>query len=399
VRTSALSKWRVARFATATLALLSLTGVVTPVAGQDWRARYPGLAERPLGKGIFAHARKPSGRTAPAAEIAAWAQHPHIAGTQLSYTWVELEPREGDYRWELIEHDMEPWARAGKKCWIEISTANARDVSGGRTTPAWVFEKGVPSVGGQGTARYPVFWNQKYIELWGNFVRAFARKFDGDPRIEFVSTGGYSSGHEPGLASRDTERLMGEWQRAGFDGFSPSGIYLNGAIKPILAIYASAFRRTPVAQTIHVRTDFARAMNEFAAGKGFILISNGLSLKNSTAEGRQAWRNLREQLNTKVGFAEWGPAGRRTDLVRSEPRRERRAGRQEGRVRGARERNPAVAAKLIDAYRAAIGDDDDPSLRPWSRLSYLPLAGRIPEVETEEEWNAALRWAWEHLDG
>jgi len=44
------------------------------------------------------------------------------------------------------------------------------------------------------------------------------------------------------------------------------------------------------------------------------------------------------------------------------------------------------------------GDDNDPSLRPSARLSYLAIGERIPEAETEEEWNARLKWAWEHLE-
>jgi hypothetical protein len=49
-------------------------------------------------------------------------------------------------------------------------------------------------------------------------------------------------------------------------------------------------------------------------------------------------------------------------------------------------------------YKRGLGDDSDPAFKPASRISYLPLGERIPEVETEEQWNAALRWATEHLE-
>jgi hypothetical protein len=348
----------------------------------DVRARYPKLSEKPFGRGVFAHARR-SGNANPAkpAEIRRWAQHPDIAGTQLAYSWEELEPSAGEYRWDVIESDMDPWAKHGKKVWIELSTANKRDVGskGNKGSPDWVFEAGVPKVVAEGTAPYPVFWDAKYKELWGTFIRSFAAHFDGDPRIEFVSTGGYSGGSEPSLSQDDNEVLMDQWRRHGFDGFSPSGIYLNQAIKPILQFYADSFHHTPVAQVIHVKSDFDHAMNRHVASLKFIVISNGLGYAKFNAKERREWRERRETLGVKTGFAEWGPLGRSAEKIR-------------------RNKDPEGQAKLIDCYQAAIGSDSDPELRPASHISYLPLSERVPEVETEEEWDAALRWASEHLE-
>jgi hypothetical protein len=252
-----------------------------PVAAADPTAtvleKYPRLTRRPFGKGVFAHVRR-SGNVRPASseQITAWARHPHIAGTQLSYSWTELEPRRGEYRWDLIETDLDPWAREGKKCWLEVSTANKRDATGTRGTPDWVFEQGVPRIQAEGTGLYPVFWHPKYLACWSEFIHALAKKFDGDPRIEFVATGGYANGHEPGLSSWDNEPLMGQWKAAGFDGFMPDGVYLKGAIEPILKMFDDAFEQTPIAQTIHVKSDFDRAMNAYAVSLKFIMLSNGL---------------------------------------------------------------------------------------------------------------------------
>jgi len=363
---------------------------------------YPKLQAAPFGKGIFTHTRRSARKNETgSSEVEAWAHNPYIAGTQLSYSWAELEPREGDYQWQLIESDMAPWARAGKKCWIEIATANKRDKAdaGGRGTPEWVFNKGVPKVKNDNTASYPVFWNQQYIALWGKFVRALAKKFDGDPRLEFVSTGGYANGHEPNLSSSDNDALMPQWHSAGFDGFTPQGTYFTKAIKPILTLFSESFRKTPMAQIIHVKSDFDQTMNAFAAGRKFILLSNGLGTKSANTTGRQAWRERAETLGVKVGYAEWGPSGRETSPEQLQRKKERKRARREGRATEELQagRDDSTKAKLIDVYRAAIGDDSDPHLAPYSKLSYLPLAPRIPEVETEAEWQAALKWAWEHL--
>jgi hypothetical protein len=276
---------------------------------------------------------------------------------------------------------MHPWASNGKKVWIEISTANKRDIAPDvhKGTPDWVFEAGVPKVEIDGTAPYPVFWDDGYKKLWGAFIQATAQRFDGDPRVEFISTGGYSGGSEPSLSQDDNAVLMEQWQRFGFDGFTPRGTYLNKAIKPILQFYSESFDRTAVAQVIHVKSEFDHAMNLHASHLKFILLSNGLGYAKSDSRMRSEWRSRRETLGVKTGFAEWGPLGRSIEKIR-------------------RNKDPNAKAKLIDCYQAAIGDDTDASLRPASRLSYLPLSDRIPQIESSAEWDRALQWAWEHLE-
>ncbi len=360
------------------LAGIVAAGELPSVARAD---RFPQLPLRPFGKGIFAHVYHGGRLRERDDAMAALAKNPHVAGTQLSYSWTMLEPTSGEYRWDLIEQAMEPWAQAGKKCWIEVATASKRDTAergSGRGAPLWIYEQGVPRIQAEGTAKYPVYWHPRYLELWAGFIRAFAKKFDGDPRIEFVSTGGYSSGHEPNLSAWDNDKLMDQWKQAGFDGMTPTGVYLTKAIMPILALFGDAFPTTPIAQTIHTRSEFDQAMNAYAAGRKFILTSNGMSVK-ADEDSRKKWRERRETLKTKTGYAEWGPTGRNLNLG------------------GKKNRANARFATLLEAYQRVLGDDDDPKLRPSSRLSYLPLGERRPEVETEAEWNAALAWADVHL--
>jgi hypothetical protein len=383
----------------AALALATCAGAAAPDPSSSVAARYPKLQAAPFGKGIFAHVKTQSTTATTGDTVAELVKNPYVAGTQISYSWADLEPAEGDYQWDRIEQDLEPWAKEGKKCWIEIRTAERRDREGKRGTPAWVYAKGVPKVGGSTTAPYPVFWNATYQKHWGSFVRALAKKFDGDPRIEFVSTGGYSAGHEPNLTASDNEKLAEEWRQAGFDGLVPGGTYLNKAIKPILKIFDDAFRKTPVAQTVHVRTDFDRAMNEYAASLGFLFLSNGFSVKFD-AQQRGIWRDRREKYGVKTGFAEWGPAGRELSLEKRAEKKERKRAKREGQPveKGRGPRDHSTMATLLEVYRRGIGDDSDPALKPASRISYLPLGDCIPEVESEEQCTAALKWASDRLE-
>ena len=337
-------------------------------------ARYPALQPEPFGYGIFAHVRRPGGRISTRTPVAQLAQEQHVAGSQLSYSWAELEPRYGVYNWELLEKDLEIWATHGKKCWIEISTCDRRGTGrrAALATPAWLYEQEVPKIQGKSTATYPVFWNAEYQRIWGQFIREFAARYDGDPRIEFISTGGYSAGHEPNLTARDNQVLMDQWKAAGFDGFHVGGVYHKRAVVPILEMFTEAFRQTPLAQTIHVKTPLDDAVNKFAASHGFILLSNGLSTKVATARGRTEWSRRKERYKAKLGYAEWGPTGRRI-----------------------RRRSQIATVKQV--YQGVLGEEGNAELQPVSKLSYLPLGQRIPSVETEAEWREALKWASEHL--
>jgi len=338
---------------------------------------YPKLEEEPFGFGIYPNVR--SGFKGVYREdeqtIEEWARNPYISGTQLNFLWGELEPEEGRFRWDMIEEGLEVWARYGKKCWLEIPTAGRWARAGQHPTPRWAYQKGVPKIEATGTGAYPVFWNPLYLELWGNFVRELAKRHDGDPRIDHVSTAGYSNGTEPRLASKENDLLMDQWEAAGFDGFGVDGIYYTQAIKPVMKLFDDVFKKTPVSQTIIDRYEYDPDLHRYAAEMGFILTSNGMGTNSMNPQSRQKWRVRRELLDTKVGYHEWGPSGRNLAGY-----------------------NELGKVPLMYAYRNIIGDDDDPAIKPYSRISYVPFSKRIPEVETEAEWMAALEWAWKHLE-
>ncbi|MCF7848394.1 MAG: hypothetical protein K9M45_06045 [Kiritimatiellales bacterium] len=353
--------------------------------------KYPLLSPEPFGKGVFGHVRaggKIRGTTDAIRELA---ENPFIAGTQLSYTWSELEPKEGEYRWDIIEKDMDVWARNGKKCWLEVATAFRWDRSGRLGVPAWAYQKGVPKIQSEESAPYPVYWDPLYLELWGRFVREFAHKFDGDLRIEWVAVGGHTTGTEPRLSSKENDLVMDQWEAAGFDGFHSDGIYLQKAIKPIYKMFRDAFQTTQVSSTYIVKGEFTDVMNAYAAELGFMLTSNGFGAKAAVRGAREKVRERRELWGAKIAFAEFGPSGRDSRFLDENFEKPKSISVKEM-------RDDKHVAKLIDIYKGAIGDDSDPKLKPFSRLSYVPLGERIPHVETEAAWSAALKWAWEHLE-
>jgi len=146
-------------------------------------------------------------------------------------------------------------------------------------------------------------------------------------------------------------------------------------------------------------------MNQFAADRKFILTSNGMSTKGTTPEARQTWRDRADQLKTAMGYAEWGPTGRQADKQPSAQKKASKDAHKSGAApasngnggrKGGKNDNSGKV-KLIEVYKGVIGDDNDPALAPHSGLSYVPLGDCLSGVETEAEWNAALKWAAEHL--
>src|SRR4029079_9706844 len=110
-------RYGIVKGVTAALVLAACAGAAAPKPeSSSVLSRYPKLQAAPFGRGIFAHIRPEGNRATPADVVEQYAKNPYIAGTQLSYSWMDLEPAEGEYRWETIERDLEPWARAGEKC-------------------------------------------------------------------------------------------------------------------------------------------------------------------------------------------------------------------------------------------------------------------------------------------
>lgn len=149
---------------------------------------------------------------------------------------------------------------------------------------------------------------------------------------------------------------------------SVNGGYLNKVIKPVLKLKSHAFRKISIGQMMHVKIDINLAINESAGSMKFILLSNGLSAKVD-AKTQQLWRNRRRRLIAKVGYAGQVSAGRESDPAKLRLMKERKWALKEGReIEKIRKgRDWSTMSKLIKVYRAAIGDDGTPNLRPYSR--------------------------------
>ena len=131
-----------------------------------------------------------------------------IPGTSVVYMrlpWSYLEPEEGVYRWDILDVKARQWIAAGKKLAFRIAVMDHTMES----IPGWARAVGIKG------RRYPYRFREGAAEWfepeWDDpvllakheaFLRAFAKRWDGNPDVAFVdvgSFGAYGEGHGPSL--------------------------------------------------------------------------------------------------------------------------------------------------------------------------------------------------------
>lgn len=165
---------------------------------------------------------------------------PDLADVQfVTLTWGELEPSEGEFRWNapVLEEAFARRSQGGPRVALRVLTSLQNHPY---ATPRWVHDLGV--------ARYPVvlgapfdlkdlyepeWWNPMYIEKYGNFIAAYGRRFDGREGLEYVDIrcyGYWGEGHRWGAAV--------PWP--------PKAVPKRDLLVRFIDLHLAAFRRTPL---------------------------------------------------------------------------------------------------------------------------------------------------------
>lgn len=335
---------------------------------------------------------------------------PEISGAQITISWAELEPRRGEFDWKSIDTILSELGDSGKQVAFMFSAVGGKMSSESQAskgkgrprdaderlenniTPDWLFEQpDVRFVGDMQTdagriPKYPVFWDKAYQKLLEEFIIAFAQRYDGDPRIEFIRVGGWQIGtNEPsfygGAALLMRAQLEKEGERIGSHRrprLSADSKY-GGAVRDMLSVWAKHFRKTRLAATIHFPRDarrggsgegsFETSMIEHAAKLGCTLLNTGLN-ESELQSGRTLFRRNADKYNVKVG---WGGITHIGSHSSEDEQAEFSGG-----LRG-------------EMFRQGIGSDDDAQYKPASRVSYIVFG---PEMLQDM---AAVKWAAAHV--
>jgi hypothetical protein len=169
--------------------------------------------------------------------------------------WEDLEPTEGQCNWRLVDEALEAWAKRDARIAFRIMTTNAHS-KGYYCSPKWLFDAGCKSydyveggadiaAGGARIKRIePDYGDPLYLEKHGQFIKALAERYDGNPQIEFLDIGSYG--------------IWGEWHTK-----HPQPWPVR---KQIIDLYLNGFRKTQLASM----SDDAEALTyALAHGTGF----------------------------------------------------------------------------------------------------------------------------------
>lgn len=217
-----------------------------------------------VGVGIFSTLRKPSTKSLPARSTATTQQYPNfkgifqfgsnastlasnpsIAGAHLGYYWSQLEPQQGQYNWSVIDQQMAPWIKYGKKIILRVSTsgwtrwAPPYSQSG---TPQWVYNLGVRSVTEIDGSVLPEYWNPIFLQNFADFVHAFAQRYDGNPNVAYIDIGLGVGGEAKADSHNSNPNQLNLWKQIGYTNAN----WWN-AVQSIISAYTSSFTHTPLA--------------------------------------------------------------------------------------------------------------------------------------------------------
>ena len=123
----------------------------------------------------------------------------------MRFDWASVEPQEGQFDWAALDRFLDSWGRLGKVCNIGIMCANTHSRQPeGYVTPRWVFDAGArkteimlnpdqSTTGTPGRKIAPVFDDPVFLDKLAGFLRVFASRYDGDPRIAVLDVRSYGN--------------------------------------------------------------------------------------------------------------------------------------------------------------------------------------------------------------
>lgn len=125
--------------------------------------------------------------------------------------WGDLEPVEGEYRWDVIDSVAQPWIAAGKQIAFRFTCSESAYEF---AVPEWLPATGAKGIfcqmkrkGGLDAGRRvyePDYQDAVFLEKLGNFLAAAGGRWNGNPAVAFVDVGSFGmwgEGHT-GFTSR-----------------------------------------------------------------------------------------------------------------------------------------------------------------------------------------------------
>jgi acetyl esterase/lipase len=217
--------------------------------------------------------------------------NPHIIGALHTLYWSNVEPADGTYDWEDIDRRIGRWTEAGKKVALRImwsSSGNWPEPAAKHPTPRWVLDRRAVTVRSESSRTdIPLVWDPVYRKYAARFLRAVARKFDGDPDILFIDV-------TPGAETNPYRFRRINVQEPGFkhlfastpasDGTRYSHALWLETVKQAVDDATAAFQKTKLLVTLNVGSldgpSQMQAIGDYCVAQGCYVGQNGLRGNN-----------------------------------------------------------------------------------------------------------------------
>lgn len=223
----------------------------------------PAVAQKDQPRGIIALLQSANGFWGDVTGEAFW-DFAYVDGCRARTGWAQLEPTEGDYRWDLLNADIDAL--------LAFCLANGKtlglSVNAGITCPAWLHDVyGVPliTVTAPKSGQMPPPWNATFLTKWRNFVRAYAEHVDSHESLAYVAEGGLGQVNESYMVGSPDYTV---WKaQATADGYPTVGDAWIDAATKITQIHMDYFLETPVVATIALPVPNAVPAGEINGGQ------------------------------------------------------------------------------------------------------------------------------------
>lgn len=112
--------------------------------------------------------------------------------------WSSLEPEEGKFTWNVVDAPAQRWIARGKKIALRFVTSGTGELE--YATPKWVFDAGAKKIIVRKNgidSREVIQDDPVFLAKLENFLRAAAKRYNGNPDVAFldVAFGTWGEGH------------------------------------------------------------------------------------------------------------------------------------------------------------------------------------------------------------
>jgi hypothetical protein len=166
-------------------------------------------------------------------------EHPTPTVAYYRWSWAELEPKEGEYNFDLIDSTIAAAKAKGLNFAFRIMP-HWED-----STPSWLIAKGVGSITLE-DGSFPDHNNPNFLEYHELLIKAIGERYDGSPDIDHIDIGSVG--------------CWGEWNTAccGEEEMSCVQYYpTEENQKTIIDWYVDAFPNTPLVMLVEGPVDYA----------------------------------------------------------------------------------------------------------------------------------------------